>query len=512
MVAEHKILPLDELAVKVEKLKAAGKTVVQSHGVFDIIHPGIIQHLKDAKSMGDVLVITVIKDKDVRRGPGRPVFPDRMRVENVASLEQVDLACAVDDVIPFDCVKRINPDIFAKGQAYKERDRKIHQQIFEEEKELSFGKSKILETRGFTFSSSQLISDFLDIYPDETKQFISKFAQKYTFHEILERIHELEGLNVLIVGDGIIDEYHYCSPLGKSAKANLVVSKYLTHEVFAGGAFAIANHVAGICKNVTLLTLLGNEDSRGDFVANSLKPNIRRQFFYRDDSTSVIKKRYLDQYLNQKLFEINYLNEEQVCGECEASIIEHLIANVPEYDLVLVSDFGHGLITPRVIRVLEEYSKIMAVNTQTNAANTGFNMVTKYRNPHFVCLDETEARLTMQNKFDDIGLVTKELFKKLGAKCLIVTLGKKGSVGFSNEDGMHYTPIFSSKVIDTVGAGDAVFSFTAACFAKNLPLDLITFIGNAVGALAIQIICNKRSVERYELFEFLNTLLKQNSS
>jgi bifunctional ADP-heptose synthase (sugar kinase/adenylyltransferase) len=67
MVAEHKILPLDELAVKVEKLKAAGKTVIQSHGVFDIIHPGIIQHLKDAKSMGDVLVVTVIKDKDVHR-------------------------------------------------------------------------------------------------------------------------------------------------------------------------------------------------------------------------------------------------------------------------------------------------------------------------------------------------------------------------------------------------------------------------------------------------------------
>ena len=512
MPTKDKIVLLDELAIKVEEFKAAGKTVVQSHGVFDIIHPGIIQHLNEAKGMGDVLVVTVIKDKDVRRGPGRPVFPDRMRVENVASLEQVDLACAVDDVIPFECVKRIKPDIFARGQAYKERDREIHQKIFEEEKDLFFGKSKILETRGFTFSSSQFLSDFLEIYPNETKQFIYEFAQKYTFHEILKRLHELEGLNVLVVGDGIIDEYHYCSPLGKSAKANLVVSKYLTHEVFAGGAFAIANHVAGICKNVTLVTLLGNEDSRVEFVVNSLRPNVRRQFFYRDDSTSIIKKRYVDQYLNQKLFEINYLNEDHVRGDCEDSIIAYLTANVAAYDLVLVSDFGHGLLTPRIIRFLQEYARFMAVNTQTNAANTGFNMVTKYRNPHFVCLDETEARLTLQNKFDDIGFVTKELFNTLGARCLIVTLGKKGSVGLSKEDGIHYTPIFSSKVIDTVGAGDAVFAFTAPCFARNLPLDLITFIGNAVGALAVQIVCNKRSIERYELFEFLNTLLKKNSS
>jgi sugar/nucleoside kinase (ribokinase family) len=62
--------------------------------------------------------------------------------------------------------------------------------------------------------------------------------------------------------------------------------------------------------------------------------------------------------------------------------------------------------------------------------------------------------------------------------------------------------------VDTIGAGDAFFSFTAPCFAQGLPLDMISFIGNAVGALAVQIIGNKKPVEKYELFEFINTILK----
>jgi sugar/nucleoside kinase (ribokinase family) len=63
-------------------------------------------------------------------------------------------------------------------------------------------------------------------------------------------------------------------------------------------------------------------------------------------------------------------------------------------------------------------------------------------------------------------------------------------------------------VIDTIGADDAFFAFTAPCFAHGLPLDLVSFLGNAVGALAVQIVCNKRPAEKNELLEFINTLVK----
>lgn len=505
----HKILHYDTFIKTVRELQKEGKTIVQSHGIFDLIHPGVIEHLNQAKTRGDVLVVTVVKDEDVHRGPGRPIFPERFRAENVASLEQVDYVCIVADKVPFACVKQIQPDIFAKGQSLKEGSQDIHKHIFEEERELYLGRCQIYETNGFSFSSTQVIKNFLDIYPDETKQFLQEFAGKYSFEEICQRLNALRDLRVLIIGDGIIDEYHYCHPMGKSAKNPIVAHNYLYHEVFAGGAFAIANHVAGICDNVHLVSLLGTQDTREEFIRNNLKPNVDPTFFYRDDGPSVIKKRYINQYYNQKLFEINYLKNDFINGNCEAQVIESLTAQLARYDLVLVSDFGHGFITKNIIRTIERCSRYIAVNTQTNAANAGYNMITKYQCPNFVCLDESELRWAAQERFADIREIAANMSKIVNTDYLIVTLGKKGSIGVNKDQHIVVsTPIFSSKVIDTIGAGDAFFSFTAPCLAREFPLDLVSFIGNAVGALAVQIVGNKRSVEKHELLEFIYALLK----
>jgi bifunctional ADP-heptose synthase (sugar kinase/adenylyltransferase) len=507
-IINKKILTLEELVAKVISLKMEGNAVVQCHGIFDLIHPGMIKHLTQAKMQGDILVITVIKDKDVRRGPGRPVFQENLRAENVASLEHVDYVCLVDDERPFECVQMIKPDVFAKGQAYNERDRNIHQKIFEVERDMYFGKSKIYETEGFSFSSSQIINQFLDIYPEETKRFLKTFSKQYSFQDISESLNSLKDMRVLIVGDGIIDEYHYCQPMGRAMKANLVVNKYLTHEVFAGGAFAIANHVAGICEKVHLVSLLGIHDTREDFIHNNLKPNVTTKFFLREDGPTVIKKRYVHEYLNQKLFEINYINDSFVHDDLESKIIDYLKTEVPKYDLVLVSDFGHGFIGNCIYKEIEGLSKVLAINTQTNAANAGYNLITKYHNPNYVCLDEAEIRLAAQEKYGNIDDVAKNIRKRISADCLLVTLGKKGSLGVNSNNEINRTPVFSTKVIDTIGAGDAFFSFTAPCFAKGMPLDLVSFIGNAVGALAVQIVCNKKSVEKHELLEFIHTILK----
>ncbi len=502
-----KILTLDQVIDKAKALKKEGKVIVQSHGVFDLIHPGIIQHLNHAKKLGDILIVSVIKDKDVHRGPGRPIFPEAFRVENVASLEQVDYVCLVDNETPFECIKMIQPDIFAKGQAAHEKDRKIHERLFKEEKKFYSDKCRIIETEGFSFSSSHIINNFLDIYPAETKKLLDDFKKKYSFSDIADRINALKDLKVLVIGDGIIDEYHYCDSLGKSSKANLVVSKYLSHEIFAGGTFAVANHIAGLCDSIKMVSLLGREDSREDFVLKNIKPNVGAKFFYRDDGPSVIKKRYIHEYLNQKLFEVCYMNDDFISGKLETEIIDYLTSEVPKYDLVMVSNFGHGFITNSIIKAIKTHAKKVAVNAQTNAANVGYNLITRYDDPDYVCLDESELRLSAQDKHADIEQVAKKIANDVKADCLIVTLGKKGSFGV-NHNNVNRTPIFSHKVVDTVGAGDAFFAYTAPCYAKGMPLDMLSFIGNAVGAIAVQIVCNKKSVEKFELLEFINTILK----
>ncbi len=505
---KSKILLFDDLIDKVRACQKAEKVVVQSHGIFDLIHPGIIKHLVSAKEQGDILIATVIKDKDVRKGPGRPIFPDSLRAENVAFLSMVDYVCIVPDERPFECIKRIRPDIFAKGKSIKDHDNIIHDKIFAEEKELYFGKVRIHETGGFSLSSSEIINNFLDIYPEEIKSFLKNFSKKYTFSEITQRINNLRKLKVLLVGDGIIDEYHYCDSMGRSAKSPLVVNKYLAHEVFSGGAFAIANHIAGLCDNIHLVSLLGCDHEKEEFIRKNMKPNVNMKFFYRENGPTIVKKRYINQYQNQKLFEVNYLDDTYINGLLESEITGYLKSIIASYDLVLISDFGHGFITNKIIEAIQKHAKKFAVNTQTNAANAGFNLITKYNRPTYVCLDEPELRWAAQERFADFEYVAKKILKITHSGNLIVTLGKKGSFGVNNRNETNRTPIFSSKVIDTVGAGDAFFAFTAPCIAQNMPLALTSFVGNAVGALAVQIVCNKKPVEKYELIEFIRALIK----
>ncbi len=506
---KSKILSLDELIRKVEDLKHAGKVIVQSHGIYDLIHPGIIKHLSDAKAQGDILIITVIKDKDIIKGPGRPVFNENLRLETIASLQEVDYVCPVDNDPPFECIRKIKPDIFAKGQSYSERDRIIHKKIFETEKDCYIGDCKIFETGGISFSSSKIINSFGYIYTEETAEFLNEFSSKYSFTDIAEKLNDLNGLKILILGDGIIDEYHYCETMGKSPKSQLIVNKYLNHEVFAGGAFSIANHVAELCNEIHLVTLLGKDDSKEDLIRSKLNPNIDIKFFYSDDCPTIVKKRYINRYQKQRLFEINFINDDYIDEKLESEIIDYLEI-IPEFDLVLVSDFGHGLITDKIIRVIEKLSKKLAVNTQTNGANAGHNLITKYRKTGFICLDTPEARLATQEKHADIEIVGKKLLKSINVDYLIITLGSEGSLCFSKMGEINHTPAFSTKVIDIIGAGDAFFSYTAPCFAQGYDADFVSFIGNVVGALAVQIVGNKKPVEKYQLLEFANTLLKGN--
>jgi fructose-1-phosphate kinase PfkB-like protein len=97
--------------------------------------------------------------------------------------------------------------------------------------------------------------------------------------------------------------------------------------------------------------------------------------------------------------------------------------------------------------------------------------------------------VSAQKKHSDIEEIAQGIRESLNAQYLIVTMGKRRSLGINHEGKVNKTPIFSTRVVDTIGAGDA-------------------FFGNAVGALAVQTVCNKRAVEKVELLEFINTLVK----
>ena len=503
-----KIQSPESLPSIVADLKKKGKTVVQCHGVFDIVHLGHVRHFTEAKKEGDVLVVTTTSDRFVKRGPGRPFFKQDFRAEMLASLDVTDYVCVIDSPTATDFIKFLKPNVYVKGSDYKQKDGDVTGKIYEEEEAIKSVGGRLAFTDDITFSSSHIINNHLDVYPSRTVKYLKAIGKRYPLDTIVDSLQALKKLKILVIGDAIIDEYHYSLPMGKSSKADIVVHRYKEEEKFAGGALATANNVASICGEVDLLTVLGAKDTHQEFIQKKLNPNINAMFFYRPNAGTTVKRRYISLASNQKLFEICFMEDKDIDRKEETMILKRLEKIIEKYDAVIVSDFGHGMITGRIIDVLCAKAKYLAINVQTNSANSGFNLVTKYPRANCVCIDEMELRIAAHDKFADVRTLSKLMYHKLNCEHIIATRGPWGSICYSEAHGYHETPAFSDKIVDTIGAGDAFFAYVAPCFAARIPQDLISFIGNAVGSLAVQIVCNREPVNYVDLVKFITRLLK----
>jgi rfaE bifunctional protein nucleotidyltransferase chain/domain len=117
------LLDWKSLKTEVDRLRAEGKKIVFTNGCFDIIHIGHIRYLKEAKKLGDVLVIGLNSDSSVSRiKPGRPINTENNRAEVLSSLEMVDYVTIFDEDTPYELIKHLKPDILVKGGDWKKED------------------------------------------------------------------------------------------------------------------------------------------------------------------------------------------------------------------------------------------------------------------------------------------------------------------------------------------------------------------------------------------------------
>lgn len=120
----NKITPRSELKVTVDRLKREGKKVVFTNGCFDILHAGHTRYLREARKLGDVLILALNSDSSVRsiKGPMRPIVPEAERAEVVASLDSVDYVTVFDELTPLELIEFLQPDVIVKGGDWAEKD------------------------------------------------------------------------------------------------------------------------------------------------------------------------------------------------------------------------------------------------------------------------------------------------------------------------------------------------------------------------------------------------------
>lgn len=504
---EESIHTLDQIADICSRLREDGKRIAHCHGAFDLMHPGHVRHLRAARELADVLVVTLTEDRFIRKGPGRPVFNERLRAETVAAVRWVDHVATCPFPTGVEAIEAVKAHVYVKGQEYRDRGADLTGAIVEEEQAVAKHGGELVFTNEFQFSSTKLLNEFFTVLSDEQRAYLRDLRTRYAAGDVLAMLDRLKTTKVLVVGEAIIDEYRYCIPDAMSNKSPTLSVRFESDEIFAGGVVAVGNHLAGLCGSVKVLAGAGDGSAGTDAVVPYLADGVTACVVSRPDAPTVRKRRFVHRFLNQKLFEVTFLDDRPIDDGTQAAFLSAIDAHAPAADVVIVVDFGHGFFTPPIVQRLRDRAKFLAVNAQINSSNRGFNSIRKYKGADYISVDEHEIRLPFGDRYGPLANVAAALSRETGCHKINVTLGDKGTAYFA-DDVCHAAPVFTSRVVDAIGAGDALLAATALMVHSGAPAELVAFIGNCMGALMTQIVGHRQPVDAIDLYKFVGTLLK----
>ena len=508
---KDKILPYTEAAQVFETLRCEGRRLVQCHGTFDLVHPGHIIHLEEAKSLGDVLVVTVTDEAHVNKGPGRPCFNDALRARTLAALECVDYVVLIPFHAAVEAIQLVKPAVYCKGTEYENASNDVTGNIHDDLTEVAAHGGKVRYIGSVVFSSTRILNRHFQHIPEPVRKFCEGLASRTSAEKIRTSVDAFANLRILVVGDTIIDQYAYLKVQGLTSKNRIISGRFLDQQTHLGGALAVYRHIKEFTPHARFVSLLGTEPWVDELLAGSLAKEddatIREPSF-----TTVVKKRYVEPLLSEneisKLFSVNFLNDEPPSETVQERVIANLRREMKQCDAVLLADFGHGLMQEKIRAIVQDEAPFLVLNCQTNSNNHGFNIITRqYHRADAFSLDNQEMMLSYGQRHFDPDRELAVIAQSFGSRCAWFTRGSVMTHGFAKDTPPVHIPPLVTDVTDTVGAGDAFFSVAALAAASDLPLDISTFLGQLAGAQAVNIVGNERPISKPALLKGAMSLL-----
>jgi rfaE bifunctional protein kinase chain/domain/rfaE bifunctional protein nucleotidyltransferase chain/domain len=505
---KEKIKNIEDLVQIISELKSKGKKIVHCHGVFDLLHIGHIKHFEEAKTFGEVLVVSITPDEFVNKGPGRPAFTTSLRLESIAALESVDYVFANKWPTAEKAIKSIQPDVYCKGPDYKDHLDDITGKIKDEEATVKLVGGKILYTDDITFSSSSLLNKYGNIHSQELESFIRGITNKYSFESIKLQLEKIKKLKVLVIGETIIDQYVFCEALGKSGKEPVLVLRDLETQEYLGGALAIARHLSGFCSDVSVLSYLGEDYEYKSFIEENIEENIYLNLLAKSNSPTIVKRRFVDEMDGKKILGVYSINDNILSKAEESQFIESFDKLSKEHDLIIVSDYGHGIITPKIAKYISKANNFISLNAQVNAANIGTHNIRKYNDIDCLIVNASELQHEMRQREGDLEKLAIELKEAINANYISVTKGREGAFLLNGNKLPVNCPGFALEVVDKIGSGDALLALLSVSLYSKIEEDLSLFIASIAAAQSVESIGNSSPVSKVKLLKTISHFLK----
>ena len=493
-----KILSINDSAISAI-VNRKGRLVV-CYGHFNVIHPGHMRYLKYARSLGDILIVALQADAGLVDAEAKNYFSEVERAEGLSLLHIVDYVIILDNGNLDDFVRKIKPRILVLGSEHEnDRDEMINSAITL----LNEQKGKVVFHAGDTrYANADLLYTGIDELERERISSFKKVCsnQGIDLRSLEKRLNEIENVNLLVVGDTIVDQYVACDAMGMSAEAPVLVVRELESREFIGGAAIVASHIKSLGATCHFLSVVGDDPHAGYVDKKLTDRNVYTHLISDSSRPTTYKIRYMVE--NQKLFRVSQLNEHKLSTNIEDLVIDKIYELAPQIDGILVSDFVYGVITEKVLEAIRNAAKKHDLKIFGDVqCSSQLGKVTKFKNFDLIFPTEREARLGMENNVDGIEWIANSLMQELESNELLITLGSEGFIAYSKQsDGFmnrqHY-PAMTVSPVDVAGAGDSLFAAMSACITSGATLMEASAIGACMASLAVRevgnqpISCNK---------------------
>ncbi len=505
---EKKIIPFSKSKDFFQKIKANGHTIALCHGVFDLLHPGHLRHFAKAKDLADIVVVSITADIFVNKGPGRPAFPENLRAESLANLISVDYVIISPHLSGIEVINSVEPSFYIKGNDYSSEESDKTGNIKKEKETVEKLGGEFITTDEIVFSSSQLINNFLSTMSSEKKSWLGSLKSKYSSDEIIGWLAKISKLKVTVIGETIIDVYTDCETLGKSSKDPILCLNRGKSVSYSGGILAVAANCRGLGLDTTVVTGFNFDDQMSPLLQSLRGKGVKIESIDISPNPTIRKERLIDSRTFARVLELYEMIDIPLVKEKALAFNQLVSENIEDSDVVIVVDYGHGLIPDETVDLLSKAKSFLALNSQTNAGNRGFNSVKRYSRANFITLNGMEAQLETRRLHVNIDKFIQELQHEFNAKHIIVTRGSEG-LDIYREGGMCINaPTLAPYVKDRVGAGDVVLTITSLLSAVGAPDDLIGFFGTVVGSWAVTFVGNEKNLEMGDLVRQISAIIK----
>jgi bifunctional ADP-heptose synthase (sugar kinase/adenylyltransferase) len=217
----------------------------------------------------------------------------------------------------------------------------------------------------------------------------------------------------------------------------------------------------------------------------------------------------VDYISKSKSLGVYSLDDGQMNGKNQEKLNTYIAELIPKHDLVIVSDYGHGFLSRETAIQISKHSTFTSLNAQINAANIGYHTMNNYRNIDCAIINETELRHELRDRESGVETLMKELANTLQVQYLVVTQGNSGATLYAAEKNQyHYCPAFASRVVDKIGAGDAMLAVLSCALKNGFSPNLGLFLGSLAAAQSVETVGNSISVNKVQLIKTFSHAVK----